>query len=249
MLTKSIYKIENLINGKIYIGQSVHPYRRFVEHIYKAKHELDSAPIHLALKKYGKENFSFDIIESSVEDYNEREIYWIQQYNCIAPNGYNILIGGQANPVLKGEEHPRNTLTNHQVDEIIELLLFSNLSQRQIAEQLSTTERIVNSINKGETHRIEKQDYPLREKFCHFSRQTLDEIYWLLANSDASLISIASYYGLTKGNISQINLGKTHKKDIAYPIRQNTGEPRNYQEITTFLLQKEKEDVNANQRT
>ena len=110
MLTKSIYKIENLINGKIYIGQSIHPYRRFVEHLYVAKHHLDELPIHFALSKYKKENFSFVIIEENVENYNEREAYWISYYNCLLPNGYNVLPGGQNNPILRGEEHPRNTL-------------------------------------------------------------------------------------------------------------------------------------------
>ena len=112
MLTKSIYKIENINNGKIYIGQSIHPYRRLVEHLYMANHHLDDLPIHLAIVKYKKESFLFSVIEENIENYDEREAYWIKQYNSLVPNGYNMLPGGEANPVLKGEEHPRNTLTN-----------------------------------------------------------------------------------------------------------------------------------------
>ena len=248
MLTKSIYKIENLTNGKIYIGQSIHPYRRLIEHLYMARHHLDELPIHLALSKYKEENFSFTILEEDIENYNEREAYWISYYNSISPNGYNILPGGQPNPVLKGENHPRNTLTDIQVEEIIEMLLFSNLSQRDIAKKIGTTERIINSINKGETHIIEGYVYPLREKYCHFSTRTLEEICWLLIHSDASLESIAKYYGLTKGNISQINLGKIHRTILNYPLRQNQGRPRDKQEILAFLFQKEdrEENVNAN---
>lgn len=113
MLTKSIYKIENLMNGKVYIGQSIHPQRRLVEHLYHAKHHLDALPIHEAMSKYGKDAFYFSILEENVENYNEREAYWIQHYNSIAPNGYNILPGGQSNPVLKGEQHPRNTVKDN----------------------------------------------------------------------------------------------------------------------------------------
>lgn len=247
MLVKSIYKIENLSNGKVYIGQSIHPHRRLIEHMYKARHHLDGLPIHLALSKYEEENFSFTILEENVENYNEREAYWISYYNSIAPNGYNILPGGQSNPILKGENHPRNTLTDAQVEEIIEMLLFSNLSQRSIAEKVATSERVINSINKGETHMIEGYSYPLREKYCHFSTKTLEEIRWLLMHSDASLKSVARYYGLTKGNISQINLGKIHRVALDYPLRQEQGRPRDRQEILTFLFQKEKEEnVNAN---
>lgn len=239
MLTKSIYKIENLNNGKVYIGQSIHPHRRLVEHMYMARHHLDDLPIHLAIAKYKEEAFSFTIIEEGVENYNEREAYWINYYNSQVPNGYNILPGGQTNPILKGEAHPRNTLSNKQVEDVFEYLLFSNLSQRKIAELIGTTERVVNSINKGETHSIEGHLYPLREKFCHFSRDTLEQIYWLLEHSDASLESLAKFFGLTKGNISQINLGKTHKLDREYPIRAKHGVPRDEQEILAFLFERE----------
>lgn len=239
MLTKSIYKIENLMNGKVYIGQSIHPQRRLVEHLYHAKHNIDTLPIHEALSEYNKEVFSFEILEENIENYNEREEYWIKYYNSIVPNGYNILPGGQTNPVLKGEQHPRNTLSNQQVEEIVDMLLLSNKTQREIAQYIGTTERVINSINKGETHRIEGYEYPLRNKFCHFSQKTLNEIMWLLENTDASLESIAQYYNLTKGNISQINLGKIHKINREYPIRLGTGRPREAMEIVTMLFKKE----------
>lgn len=239
MLTKSIYKIENLNNGKIYIGQSIHPHRRLIEHMYMARHHLDDLPVHLAIAKYKEEAFSFSVLEENVENYNEREAYWINYYNSQVPNGYNILPGGQTSPILKGEAHPRNTLSNKQVEDIFEYLLFSNLSQRKIADLIGTTERVVNSINKGEAHSIEGHLYPLREKFCHFSRDTLEQIYWLLEHSDASLESLAKFFGLTKGNISQINLGKIHKLDREYPIRTKYGVPRDEQEILAFLFERE----------
>jgi group I intron endonuclease len=243
MLKKSIYKIENLNNGKIYIGQSIHPHRRLIEHMYMARHHLDDLPIHLAIAKYKEECFSFTIIEEDIENYNEREAYWIAHYNSLVPNGYNILPGGQSTPVLKGENHPRNTITKTQVEDIVEYLLFSNFSQRQIAEVVGTTERIVNSINKGETHSLEGYNYPLRRKCCHYSQKTLEQIYWLLEYSDASLDSIANFFGLTKGNISQINLGKILKTEREYPIRPNAGVPRDKQEILSFLFERENTDL------
>ena len=126
------------------------------------------------------------------------------------------------------------------------MLLFSNISQREIAKRIGTTERIINSINSGETRAIEGYFYPLRKKYCHFSTKTLEEIYWLLLNSDASLESIAKYYDLTKSNISQINLGKIHKTDLNYPLRNKQGKPRNKQEILVYLLEKEGENINEN---
>ena len=56
-----IYKITNNINGKVYIGQSNNIQRRFSEH--QTKGESSRIPIDVAIQKYGKENFSFEVIE------------------------------------------------------------------------------------------------------------------------------------------------------------------------------------------
>ena len=94
---------------------------------------------------------------------------------------------------------------------------------------------------------LDGYSYPLRPKFCHYSQKTLEEILWLLSNSDASLDSIAKYFDLTKGNISQINLGKIHRTNKDYPIRKESGRPKDRQEILAFLFKKESEEnVNAN---
>lgn len=72
-MLKSIYKITNKINNKIYIGQSVHPFERFSQHCYNK--QTNTSLINRAIQKYGKENFNFEIIESDIENYNEREKY------------------------------------------------------------------------------------------------------------------------------------------------------------------------------
>lgn len=86
-----IYKIENLINGKVYIGQSIEIERRFKKHL-TAK---DNTIIHKAIRKYGKENFSLQILEEcDITLLDDRESYWINYYNSIIPNGYNMINGG-----------------------------------------------------------------------------------------------------------------------------------------------------------
>lgn len=65
-----IYKIQNKINNKIYIGQSVHIERRFQEHCFPSK----TSVISKAIQKYGKDNFTFDIIEEcNISELNEKE--------------------------------------------------------------------------------------------------------------------------------------------------------------------------------
>lgn len=100
-----IYKIENLINGKVYIGQSVNTNARWLAHkevlsMPSHAHELKK-PLYKEMQKYGIENFNFEVIEEcNKEDLNEREIYWIKKYNSYYfsknSNGYNLTRGGDA---------------------------------------------------------------------------------------------------------------------------------------------------------
>lgn len=94
-----IYKITNLVNGKIYVGQSIDIIERWNQHKWKAFNPNEVAyksAIHNAFRKYGIENFQLEVIEEcSVEMLDDRERFWIQELDCLVPNGYNILIGGQ----------------------------------------------------------------------------------------------------------------------------------------------------------
>lgn len=103
--TTGIYKITNIKNGKVYIGQSVDIERRWMTHkIHTKKENGKKFPIHHSLKKYWFENFSFEIIEEcGVEVINEREQYYISFYNSMLPNGYNCDSGGKSGGYLSQE--------------------------------------------------------------------------------------------------------------------------------------------------
>lgn len=94
-----IYKITNLINHKIYIGQSTNIQSRLSAHKSRAfnpdANDYNS-PLHSAIRKYGLNAFDFEILEEcDTTIIDERERFWIEEYKSISPNGYNILIGGQ----------------------------------------------------------------------------------------------------------------------------------------------------------
>lgn len=98
-----IYKIENLINGKVYIGQSVDIQYRFNNHkseSFNPKSNAYDTAIHRAIRKYGVDNFSFEIIEECDQNkLREREIYWIDYYQSFG-NGYNLTSGGEGVPTV-----------------------------------------------------------------------------------------------------------------------------------------------------
>ena len=109
-----IYKITNKINGKSYIGQSNNIQRRFSEHRTKGKESR--ILVDIAIQKYGMDNFLFEIIEECpIDQLNERESYWIAQFNTVN-NGYNFSIGGEQQSI--GENNGRAILNEDDVKKI-----------------------------------------------------------------------------------------------------------------------------------
>lgn len=117
-----IYKIENLINNKVYIGQSINIQDRWYHHCYEYNNEINyntnyNCPLYRAMRKYGIENFSFEILIETY-DLDYWEIFLIQIYHATDNKfGYNIDKGGgvgwkYVNEMIKnGEmEHP---MKNH----------------------------------------------------------------------------------------------------------------------------------------
>ena len=104
-----IYKITNIPNGKIYVGQAVshilnhkryRPYGhegRFRCHISEAfsTKKNQSHYLNNAIRKYGVTDFVVELIECcEVEKADEREIHYIKELNSLFPNGYNLKNGG-----------------------------------------------------------------------------------------------------------------------------------------------------------
>lgn len=118
MKTCGIYIIKNKINNLVYIGQSVQCESRWYSHKSSAKniHALDhNTKIHLAMYNLGISNFYYEILEKCEYDkLDEREIYWIHQYNSYE-KGYNSTPGGGSNI---GEANGRALLTENEVREI-----------------------------------------------------------------------------------------------------------------------------------
>lgn len=98
-----IYKVTNNKNNKVYIGQTVKSLsQRRSEHKHRFLYENSHSKFYNALKKYGWENFTWEIIEESndwtYETLDEKEKYYIKLYDSIN-NGYNILEGGNCSRI------------------------------------------------------------------------------------------------------------------------------------------------------
>ena len=95
-----IYIIKNNCNNKVYVGQtSTSMEHRWKDHIKSAKGNFEPSMIlYKAMRKYGIENFYVELVEDSItgtDALNDREKYWIEQYDSLLPNGYNVREGGE----------------------------------------------------------------------------------------------------------------------------------------------------------
>lgn len=104
-----IYKATNLMNGKIYIGQTITSLeKRIKKHYYDAK--SDNLYFHRALNKYDKKDWEWKIIDngSSLLELNNKEKYWISFYESnTAAKGYNLTIGGEGIVGLNKESYDK----------------------------------------------------------------------------------------------------------------------------------------------
>lgn len=107
MTIYSIYKITNLLNNKVYVGwTSRDPDVRFAEHQKRNK-----APINFAIKKYGSDNFRFEVIYMSLDYDHSRNIesVFIQEHNSLIDQwGYNQDRGGT------GHKRTQTTIDKHR---------------------------------------------------------------------------------------------------------------------------------------
>ena len=143
-----IYKIVNLINGHVYVGQTKEKFqRRYWLHRWKLRNGThDNSYLQRAWNKYGEDNFSFIVIEVlPIDKIDEREKYWIGYYR---ENGgcYSIQDGGQ----------PENF--NQYIRPEVRKVVGEKNRQRLLGSKLSDeTKRKMSESRKGK-HPIRRND-------------------------------------------------------------------------------------------
>ncbi len=245
-MKKDIYVIRNRINNKVYVGQSVDAANRFIQHCKPSSND-GSSLIARAIQKHGANNFWFQVLESQIENYNEREEYWIKELNSLSPNGYNVLCGGDEPPMHFAVDHPNASVKSlHDVRAIKDDLRNTSLSLAEIAEKYNVSKRTILRINQGLHYEELNETYPIRK--CPNLNGTLSddqvaEIIEILRYTYRQYEDIAEQYGVSISAIKQINSGDCHPlNDVEYPVRKykNSGKPAcTYEQVTEIsdLLQ------------
>ena len=138
-----IYKWENKINHKCYIGQSVNLGSRLRHHINNYKHHRYNTPLYRAFDKYGIDQFDVkilyqfeDLVYGIKELLDRLEIACIEQYNSYGKTGYNQTRGGDAGILgYKFTEEQRTKVSENAkrtiVDQYQEVFLFDIKTEKR----------------------------------------------------------------------------------------------------------------------
>ena len=130
-----IYKIENQINHKIYIGKTnyTNPQKRWKQHLADSQNpNRNHRALYRAINKYGIDNFSFEIIEET-NNPEEREKYYISYYNTYY-YGYNETLGGDGASYLELPEQDicKYYLNSHTLSETSQYFNHDQATIRQV---------------------------------------------------------------------------------------------------------------------
>ena len=231
-----VYMITNTVNGKAYIGISVHEPKtgRIKDHLSGNGNRV----IANAVKKYGRDAFTYELLEENVfpEILPELEIYYIKKHNTIRPHGYNLTEGGEGSLGYKHTKETRKKLseaakgkspseeTRRKISEAGKGRKHSIESRRKISEantdrKFTESHRInLSDARKGKNNGLIGKDHPMYGKpapnrSIPNSIETRKKISEALKGKPVSEETRRKISEAQKSNPSRGMLGKKHSDE------------------------------------
>ena len=129
-----IYKITNIQNNKVYIGQTIRQIqKRFQRHINDALNNILDTHFARAIRQYGAENFTIEVIDTATDqnELNKKEQYWIQYYDSVN-KGYN-----ETDAISKSGGNTYQSKTKEEMESIKEKIrVTKNGANKPIARKI-----------------------------------------------------------------------------------------------------------------
>ena len=197
-----IYTIKNKTDNKIYVGQTMRDVEeRWKDHLKKRS---NCRYLISAIKKYGVDNFEFKLVCITFDNQlNDMEIKYIEKYNSLVPNGYNLRIGGNNwKHHAETKQKISDTLRKRYDNDII------RLSNPRIGKPLSEiTKKKLSEAHKGKKP---SQESIQKNIVSRRKNKTIQfDMEGNRLNSFDSCKAAAEYIGTTTSNICMCLTGKT----------------------------------------
>ena len=222
-----IYCYINRINGKKYVGQTINPEQRYNAHKsnYQNPNNTEyNSLIHRAFRKYGFDNFTYEILVKDIDDINvlnELETYYIKKFNCQAPNGYNVEAGGKNSTKPKTLEHRKKEIWGQAKlteEEVIELrkAYRDKKSPTEIYKKKYVNKMHYNSflnIWSGKRYALIMPEVFQNGRHTKLNVEIVRKIRKDREMTKLSYNKLAEKYGVSKGTIADI-INKRTWKDV-----------------------------------
>lgn len=184
----SIYIIENKLNEKVYIGQTINTIeQRFQEHVSKARTNNKQMYLSRAIRKHGEENFTIRELERCpLNTITEREKYYIEKYDSIL-NGYNTALASDS--YYLSRQH-------FDIEEIKTMYLDQHMSLEHIADKFNTRRFQITQALKKNGIEIRKKSKTIKSR----NREYLKDVEALIKDGN-SLRKIAKILNFSYSTI------------------------------------------------
>lgn len=195
----SIYIIKNYCNNKVYIGQTIQPINvRFANHI--AASRVEDTKFYRAIRKYGEKQFYIELLETvPYEQLNERERYWIKQYDSYY-HGYNSTFGGDGSNCINYDDIKQMWDQGYSRVEISDKL---NLSRDTVSKILRNIYEVPSSeiIRRGYATLMSTSYDNIKEKWEE--GLTVHQISITCGGDDGTIKRVLLEMGITEEDMSQ----------------------------------------------
>jgi group I intron endonuclease len=215
-----IYKITNSINGKIYIGQTTRELEsRWYNHTYSALVGKCATKLGRAIRKYGKDSFSIEIIEET-DDLDNREIHFIAYYKSNS-KGYNIKPGGNGGPHAKTTKRKISKANAKRIwtEEMRNNMSAAILAWHDKRGFVAKSQDFKNKIS--EANRGRKMSKKTKDIFQNHNRKSMKPVVCVTTNTEYESVSAACKdLDLNSGHMNMhLNNKCSHVKGFIFKLK------------------------------
>jgi group I intron endonuclease len=195
-----IYKIINIVNGKVYVGCASNIRTRVNGHLYNLRrNNHPNNYLQKAWIKYGEESFIFEILDQcSINELHLKEHYWVTKLNCLdRSTGYNLKPTDSNGCSIHSEE-TKEKLRQANKGKKPSALCIQKLKERTLSpEHKEIMRKSRESIDYTKLHREKR------------GKKVIDQSTGIIYSS---LAEVCELLGITKGSFSRILSGKRKNK-------------------------------------